>query len=792
MHRHAGKHRRALGAGLLAGVLLSLLLAASGLSSALAAAGVSPARLTFAASSSTGGANHLLLLRSGGELQLLDLDTHRVLRRRPFALTTAMSIAGANGRVNNTLTLDFSGGSLAVPGGIAFDGGRGGYNTLDLRGGRFARQRHVAYGPHSGLITLDATTVHYTDIAPIIDTTPSSASEIHIAEPGAEIKVEDGAPVAGVHTTRVYGGVSAKFEQITFANKTHVTISALQGGDVFTFDNPNPAQGLVSVLLKGAANESTTFGATATAVPLTIEGAGTDTVNLGSGSLQALLAQVTVNDPLGFASLSVDDSSDPTGRAASITTDGTNDTISGLSPAPIVGEVFGLSSLAVSGGTGNNTFSYGGAGTAVAATLNTGAGSDTTHVLASTPEGPLTIHGQNGSDTVMIGNGGSARGIAAAVSLDNTLGATTLAIDDSADTAARSVTVASNGVFGMAPGGVNYANVPSLNVRGGAPSDFFSVAPSAKTSYTLAGGGSPAAAAPGNTLSMVLTTAGSPALSASPTSGGVQGQWSFSNRRPVLFSGMHSLNPTLLAVSDAAATVGASGLSPLQFTASLLAPSTQPVTVSYATTDGTATAASGAYQAASGSIGFAPGTTTQPIAVNALGTFAFRPTQTMSLNLASPVGALLTRSSGTGTIADNAAPIVGSLSQTRRVWRAGNGAARVSAAAARAAVGTTFAFTLSQPASVSFAFTQQLGGRRVGSRCVAPTGSNRHRRACVRTVTRGTLSFAGRGGANRVSFQGRLSRARRLAPGRYTLVVIAANAAGRRSGAQRLSFTIIR
>ena len=57
-------------------------------------------------------------------------------------------------------------------------------------------------------------------------------------------------------------------------------------------------------------------------------------------------------------------------------------------------------------------------------------------------------------------------------------------------------------------------------------------------------------------------------------------------------------------------------------------------------------------------------------------------------------------------------------------------------------------------------------------------------------MTVGTLSFTGHG-AMKVAFQGRISRSKKLKPGRYTLVVTATNSAGRRSPPQALSFTIV-
>ena len=99
------------------------------------------------------------------------------------------------------------------------------------------------------------------------------------------------------------------------------------------------------------------------------------------------------------------------------------------------------------------------------------------------------------------------------------------------------------------------------------------------------------------------------------------------------------------------------------------------------------------------------------------------------------------------------APVISSASQTEKAWREGNALATFSRTH-KAALGTTFSFTLNAQASVSFAFTQQVGGRKVKGKCVAQTNKNRRKRACKRAVTRGTLSFKGHTGVNKVSFQG--------------------------------------
>src|SRR5205823_1483195 len=71
-----------------------------------------------------------------------------------------------------------------------------------------------------------------------------------------------------------------------------------------------------------------------------------------------------------------------------------------------------------------------------------------------------------------------------------------------------------------------------------------------------------------------------------------------------------------VTISDVAASEGNSGTTPFVFTVTLSNASSQTVTVSYATADGTATTADSDYVAASGTVTFAPGTTSQAVTVS--------------------------------------------------------------------------------------------------------------------------------------------------------------------------------
>ena len=136
-------------------------------------------------------------------------------------------------------------------------------------------------------------------------------------------------------------------------------------------------------------------------------------------------------------------------------------------------------------------------------------------------------------------------------------------------------------------------------------------------------------------------------------------------------------------------------------------------------------------------------------------------------------------------------PTVSGASQSNPAWREGNRLPSFARKNKRPPVGTTFSFALNESASVSLAFTQQVGGRKVKGKCVALTNKNRRKPACTRTVTRGVLSFRGHTGLNKVFFQGRITVLKELPLGRYTLL-ITASAAGQRSKPQTLRFTIVK
>ena len=107
--------------------------------------------------------------------------------------------------------------------------------------------------------------------------------------------------------------------------------------------------------------------------------------------------------------------------------------------------------------------------------------------------------------------------------------------------------------------------------------------------------------------------------------------------------------------------------------------------------------------------------------------------------------------------------------------------------------GAQIRFTLSEPASVRLEFAAARPGRRVGRKCLSPTRARRSRPRCTRYVKLpAALTIAAREGLNRVRFDGRLTAARSLKPGRHRITATATDEAGNRSARRSARFSVVR
>ncbi|NQW51616.1 MAG: cellulase family glycosylhydrolase [Rhodospirillales bacterium] len=107
-----------------------------------------------------------------------------------------------------------------------------------------------------------------------------------------------------------------------------------------------------------------------------------------------------------------------------------------------------------------------------------------------------------------------------------------------------------------------------------------------------------------------------------------------------------------IAIADATMREGDSGTRNLSFTVTLSEATTNPVTVTYATADGTAKAGQD-YIAQTGTLTFAAGETSRLINVKVTGDTVIEGSETLKINLTSPIGATIADRLGVGTIVND-------------------------------------------------------------------------------------------------------------------------------------------
>jgi hypothetical protein len=249
-----------------------------------------------------------------------------------------------------------------------------------------------------------------------------------------------------------------------------VTINGASGGNLFNVNMTALSSTPYTVTLNtGTASDIVNIDATTQHTALVVQGqSGNDTVNLGafSNTVQNISGTVNIENTGGSSIINVNDSADTQARAAMLTTFVPNplDTeansdaygqISLLAPAPINYELHDTDGLTVIGDGLGNTFTVNqtaASPNAFTTTLETGTGADTVNVLATSSGVSYAIQGQAGNDQVNVGSlapatsGGDLSGIGGSVTVRNQGASgttfTTLTIDDSGDSTARSGTLA--------------------------------------------------------------------------------------------------------------------------------------------------------------------------------------------------------------------------------------------------------------------------------------------------------------------------------------------------------------
>lgn len=110
--------------------------------------------------------------------------------------------------------------------------------------------------------------------------------------------------------------------------------------------------------------------------------------------------------------------------------------------------------------------------------------------------------------------------------------------------------------------------------------------------------------------------------------------------------------PPSISISNVTVTEGNTGTQSANFTISLSSAWTQTITVQFLTASGTANSGSD-FQSTGGTVTFAPGQTSQTVAVGVIGDRSPESTEAFFVNLSSPTNATIADGQGVGTILDN-------------------------------------------------------------------------------------------------------------------------------------------
>jgi hypothetical protein len=126
-------------------------------------------------------------------------------------------------------------------------------------------------------------------------------------------------------------------------------------------------------------------------------------------------------------------------------------------------------------------------------------------------------------------------------------------------------------------------------------------------------------------------------------------------------------------------------------------------------------------------------------------------------------------------------PVVSNVTVKPRQWRLGTALPLAS----KVKVGTKIGWRLSEAAATTVTFQRASAGRRAGGKCVKQTAANASKPKCKLFRNAGKVEVLGaKAGANKLSFQGRVSAGKTLSPGSYRVSVRARDAAGQTSAAK--------
>jgi hypothetical protein len=147
-----------------------------------------------------------------------------------------------------------------------------------------------------------------------------------------------------------------------------------------------------------------------------------------------------------------------------------------------------------------------------------------------------------------------------------------------------------------------------------------------------------------------------------------------------------------------------------------------------------------------------------------------------------------TDAAGNTSTASRTVNVTAGKDRTKPVFR---GKVKVKPAKVKSGKTATISFSLSEPAKLKATLTRSAPGVKKGKRCVAPPRKHRKgQKRCTRAIPAGSFSGTARkAGAGKLTLPAKL-RGRKLPRGKYTLTLVATDAAGNRSKPARAGFTV--
>ncbi|MFT3746462.1 MAG: DUF4394 domain-containing protein [Pyrinomonadaceae bacterium] len=196
----------------------------------------------------TAGSDTISIVRSGANVVGTGVSGGTVTI--PLASLTQIDVDGLGGA--DTITVDFSGGGFGIP--VNVNGGAPSTSPGDrliTKGGNFGIGLSIPTNGHDGQLqyaggSTGLSSIFYTGLEPIDELNVVTDFDISATNGLNFINIVNGPVVLGTQTTQVNDG-AVLFELVNFANKTNVTINALDGSDQIAINNSLKGVGLTSL-----------------------------------------------------------------------------------------------------------------------------------------------------------------------------------------------------------------------------------------------------------------------------------------------------------------------------------------------------------------------------------------------------------------------------------------------------------------------------------------------------------------------------------------------------------------